>query len=104
MRQKSFKLKAAVLILLLSIPLKAAAQMEQAVISTPNGFGTVTYEIQPNGELYIDNIQDSQGCNTNRWYGGCIYGSNGVLRHDGVYYNYNSDHNYNYGNEDLYAY
>lgn len=104
MRQKSFKLKVAVLILLLSIPLIADAKMEQTVISTPNGFGTVTYEIQPNGELYIDNIQDAQGCNTNHWYGGCIYGSNGAIRHGDTYYDYRYNSDYNYGNGGAYAY
>lgn len=98
MRQKSFKLKVAVLSLLLFIPLNAAAQMEQTVISTPNGFGTVTYELQPDGKIYIDNIQDAQGCNTNHWYGGCIYGSNGTIRHGETYYDYR------YGNEGIYEY
>lgn len=105
MHQKSFKLKAAVLILLLSIPLIADAKMERAVISTSNGFGAVTYEIQPDGKVYIDNIQDAQGCNTNHWYGGCVYGSNGAIRHGETYYDYNYDSDYTYGgNGGAYAY
>ena len=102
MSRKSFNLKVAVLSLLLSIPLNAAAQMEQTVISTPNGFGTVTYEIQPDGKIYIDNIRDSQGCNTNHWYGGCIYGSNGTIRHGETYHNYKYNSDYDYENGDLY--